>query len=390
MTRSNLLFSYFARMSSAPLWLAGSLLLGCGGSTVQQPEPELEPVAESVEGRVEAQLPTEPVLASELLPPEVASLSNDASLAQHARRAWVGRRGPIRFTRDGAVRPAEEGGPLSPFVPNVVVDVADEDVRLVHTTRGVRVLLWTRAEDLTRVPVDVVAVRPTRTAAAPANDTPGIWLYPGFRLPSAVVRGDLTEFAYATAPVAFRGFVPNSSLGPVFVTAAPPERGGEWSMLKSNAALRDRPNGRVIVQFSQRGEQEYFEHVVALLGEERSGQQLVAFRGAASGDEHFEVVGWARTRDLMIEPASGFGHGVGVGSGFGSQRSLRVALSAGTAVYDAADGTVIGLVFEDTVVAADAAPEGGFEFDIDSPWGVLSLYATRGTEVPAEAGTSLE
>ena len=34
-TRSDLFFSRFKRQSSAPLWLAGCLMAGCGGATVQ-------------------------------------------------------------------------------------------------------------------------------------------------------------------------------------------------------------------------------------------------------------------------------------------------------------------------------------------------------------------
>jgi hypothetical protein len=367
------------RVAHAGLWLDGGAAgpefgRACRGTPSQGPTPERVETAEP------AALPR-----SERLPSEVATLLDEASMAQHTRRAWVERRAPIRYRRDGAVRPADEGDPLPARWPNVVVDVVEGDVRLVHATQGLRVLVWTRAEDLTHVPVEVVAVRPSRTAAAPADDAAGVRLYPGFRLTGAMARGELTEFAYATPPVAFRGFVPNASLGPVFMSAAPPEREGGTSLLRSNAALRDRPTGRVVAQFSPQGEHVVFEHPVTLLGEARSGQQRVSYRGAAGPDEHFEVLGWASTRDLRLEPGPGFGRGFGSGSGFGSGRSLRVALPAGTPIFDEAGGSVIGVVFDESIVPADRAPEGGFGFDISSPWGILSLYSERGTVLPSEA-----
>ncbi|MBK7154595.1 MAG: hypothetical protein IPH72_22895 [Sandaracinaceae bacterium] len=369
-------------------WLAAWLAVGCGSTAVQQDPSEVEPAGAPSQGPTPERVETaEPAALprSEPLPSEVATLLDEASMAQHARRAWVEHRAPIRYRRDGAVRPAEEGDPVTPRWPNVVVDVVDGDVRLVHATQGMRVLVWTRAEDLTHVPVEVVAVRHTPSAAAPADGTPGVRLYPGFRLTGAMARGDLTEFAYATPPVAFRGFVPNASLGPVFVSAAPREREGGTSLLRSNAALRDRPSGRVVAQFSPQGEHVVFEHPVTLLGEPRSGQQLVSYRGAAGPDEHFEVLGWASTRDLRIEPGPGFGRGFGSSNGFGSGRSLRVALPAGTPIFDEAGGSVIGVVFDESIVPADQAPEGGFAFDIYSPWGILSLYSEQGTVLPSEA-----
>lgn len=367
------------------------LMAGCGGAAVQQPEPERASAPEAQDPSSPTPgLPLEPEPAVTPLPPEVASLVDEASLAQHQRRAWVERSGPIRYRRDGAVRPAEAGEPFTAHWPKVVVDVVEGDVRLVHATEGLRVLVWTRAEDLTHVPVEAVAVRPTRSAAPPADGAPGVRLYPGFRLTGAIARGDVTEFAYTAPPVTFRGFVPNTSLGPVFVPAAPPEREGDMSMLRSNAALRDRPTGRVVAQFSPQGEHVVFEHRVTLLGEARTGQQLVSYRGAAGPDEHFEVLGWASIRDLSIEPGSGFGRGFGSGSGFGSGRSLRVALPAGTPIFDEAGGSVIGVVFDESIVPADRAPEGGFAFDISSPWGILSLYSERGAVLPSEASAPSE
>ena len=370
--------------------LVACMVAGCGGTTLQQPPPATEP---SSEAPLADHVATEPaaaaIPAAEPLPPEVAELLSQEALAAHGRRAWVERRGPLRFTRDGAVRPAEEGAPNTHIWPNVVVDVVDEDVRLLHETRGLRILVWVRAQDLTRVPVDVVIVRTARTAAPPANDAAGVRLYPGFRLPGAVLRGDFTEFAYSAATVAFSGFVPNTALGPVFPPVELPTReGNDWSMLQSRAVLRDRPNGRVIARFSPQNEQEYFEHAVYLLGEERSGHRLVVYQGTENSVERFEVVGWARTRDLRIEPGPAYGRGFGSGSGFGSGRSLRITLTAGTPVSDVRGGTVVGVAYEDTVVVADALPEGGFEFDVSSPWGVLSLYTDRGTVVPGEASAS--
>lgn len=365
-------------------------MAGCGGATVQQPDPVAESVSQPPPADRVAEEPIAAALpAAEPLPPDVAGLLSQETLAAHVRRAWVEQRGPLRFTRDGAVRPAQEGAPNTPMWPNVVVDVVDEDVRLLHETHGLRILVWVRAQDLTRVPVDVAIVRTARTAPPPVGDAAGVRLYPGFRLPGAVLRGDVTEFVYSAATVAFSGFVPNSALGPVFSPVELPAReGGEWSMLQSRAVLRDRPNGRVIARFSPQNEQEYFEHAVYLLGEERSGHRLVVYQGTQNSVEHFEVVGWARTRDLLIEPGPAYGRGFGSGSGFGSGRSLRITLTAGTPLSDLPGGTVIGVAYEDTVVVADASPEGGFEFDVNSPWGILSLYSAHGTVVPTQASAS--
>lgn len=367
-------------------------MMGCGSAATQQPteQPASEGAAEPAASEGPASTPNRAPL-----PTDVATLLDEAALAQLPRRAWVEHPAPYRFTREEpatAPTPSDADDPASTVTsPHAVFDVADQDVRVLHADQGVRILVWASAADLTHVPTEVTAVHPSRTSGAPEAGAPGVWLYPGVRLTDTTARGDLLEFRQSMSGVAFRGLVPTASLGAVFTPVAPPAREGEMTRLRSDAALRDRPNGRVIAQFSVvTGETPWFEHDVVLLGEERNGHRLVAHAGpstpaqpASASVERFEVVGWARTRDLGIEPVGGGLHGAS-GRRVVPADALRIRMTRGTPIRDVANGTIMGVVYEDTVVAADPAPEGHI-FRLSSPWGVLTLHTADAEVLASDA-----
>lgn len=377
----------------AGAWLLCGAMMGCGSAATQQPATERRASEEAAAApAVEA---SESAPSRAPLPTDIATLLDDAALARLPRRAWVERPAPYRFTREEpavAPTPSDADDPASRATsPHTVFDVVEQDVRVLHADQGVRILVWASAADLTQVPTEVTAVHASRTSGAPEAGAPGVWLYPGVRLTNTTARGDLLEFRQSMSGVAFRGLVPAASLGAVFTPAAPPAREGEATRLRSDAALRDRPNGRVIAQFSVvTGETPWFEHDVVLLGEERNGHRLVAHAGpstpaqpASASVERFEVVGWARTRDLGIEPVGEGLTGASGRRGFAADATL-LRMTRGTPIRDVANGTIMGVVYEDTVVAADPAPEGHI-FRLSSPWGVLTLHTADGVVVASDA-----
>jgi hypothetical protein len=230
------------------------------------------------------------------------------------------------------------------------------------------VLVWVRAEDLTRVPVEVVAVRHTRERRRPRRTTPqGCVCTRGSACTGAVAARRLHGVRLRGRPVAFRGFVPNASLGPVFVRRRPTRAGNDWSMLQSNVrCYATARTGRVIAQFSPQG-----EHVstsstrCTLLGESAAATGWWSYPRRRGLGRALRGAGLGKHTRPPHRARAGVGRGFGSGSGFGSGRSLRVALTAGTPISDECEAArVIGVAYDDSVVVADQLPEGGFEFDI--------------------------
>jgi hypothetical protein len=96
------------------------------------------------------------------LPPDVASITDPHSLAEHRQRAWIARYGPIRFAPTEPI--AEETADLNERAnnvdePEIVIDATADQARIVTGKHGLRILIWIPFDDLFSVPVRIVALR---------------------------------------------------------------------------------------------------------------------------------------------------------------------------------------------------------------------------------------
>jgi len=352
--------------------------------------------------------PVAPAPVSVALPPDVASIADPHSLAEHRQRAWIARYGPIRFAPTEPI--AKETADLDERAnnvdePEIVIDATADQARIVTGKNGLRILIWIPFDDLFSVPVHIVALRTRRewkqgkfhvenvggrqvTVIDPADEASAVRVYPGFRFTSVDRRGDDFGVHYKGPLAQFDGFVPRDAFGVVFEPgelAWPPV--GTESRARSNATIVDQPNGHVIATL--RGtEPPSFEHDVFVVGKPQHGFTPIMLTSPPADESsravtRYLIRGWVRSADLGVDEMAQRADGSASGGIPDSQRSRRVTISAGTPLRRVPSGPIIGAAVESGTHAADPAPGGGYWVDVYCPWGALQVYVSEARELRA-------
>jgi len=364
------------------------------------------------DGRIPAAAPPvapAPVSApvSVTLPPDVASITDPHSLAEHRQRAWIARYGPIRFAPTAPI--AQETADLNERAnnvdePEIVIDARANQARIVTGKRGLRILVWIPFADLVSVPVRIVALRTSAgkqgkfhyeyiggkrlTVIDPVDDANAVRVYPGFRFTSVDRRDDDFEVHYKGQLAQFDGFLDSHDFGVVFEPAElawPPP--GTESRARSNATIVDRPNGQVIATL--RGTQPpYFEHEVFVVGEPQHGFTPIMITSPPADESsravtRYLIRGWVRSADLGMDEMPHSAYGSISGGIPDSQRSRLVTIAAGTPLRRVPSGPIIGAAVESGTHPADPAPGGGYWVDVYCPWGALQVYVSEARELGA-------
>ncbi len=341
------------------------------------------------------------------LPPDVASITDPHSLAEHRQRAWIARYGPIRFAPTEPI--AKETADLNERAnnvdePEIVIDATADQARIVTGKHGLRILIWIPFDDLFSVPVRIVALRTSGakqgtfhieyiggrrvTVIDPADEASAVRVYPGFRFTSVDRRGDDFGVHYKGPLAQFDGFLPRDAFGVIFEPgelAWPPP--GTDSRARSNATIVDRPNGDVIATL--RGTQPpYFEHDVFVVGEPQHGFTPIMLTSPPADESsraatRYLIRGWVRSADLGADEMAQSAYGDASGGNPDSQRSRRVTIAAGTPLRRVPSGPIIGAAVESGTHAADPAPGGGYWVDVYCPWGALQVYVSEARELGA-------
>jgi hypothetical protein len=283
--------------------------------------------------------------------------------------------GRVRLARYGAVRLAAgdaepaagahgegEAIELGQSPALVVVDSAAERLRIVVDEGSYRLLLWIEARDINWVISETVdlAFEPGEPAAAPP--APGVRLRPGLPVVRGEQRGSLVFISHEDQCLAVAGWVPVSRLGRQYTPIDEPPVERDLSA-GAGTALRERPNGRELARFTT-------ECHVAYGGREEAGLKLVVYVGNG-----FEARGWISGSSAGGGSSPLFGYGRGFG-GFGGGE--RVLIPAGSCLYAARGGEVVGVATDDAEESGiQAGDEGWYSVAVETGWGDLSLWVAE-------------
>lgn len=288
----------------------------------------------------------------------------------------------VRLARYGAVRLAAgdaepaagskgegEATELGQSPELVVVDSAGDRLRVVVEDGEYRLLLWIEASDLNWVIAETadLAFDPGEPAAAPP--APGVRLRPGLPVVRGDQRGQLVFVSHDDRCITVAGWVPARRLARTYTPVDQPEIERDLSA-SAGTALLERPNGRELARFTT-------ECQVAYGGHEEAGQKLVVYEGT-----DFEVRGWISGSSAGSGTSSLFGYGRAFG-GFGGGE--RVLIPAGSCLYAARGGAVVGVTTDDAEETGVQSSEGGWEsVSVETGWGDLALWVREEGKQAAE------
>jgi len=286
----------------------------------------------------------------------------------------------VRLARYGAVRlaagdpePAAGGRvegeaiELGQSPALVVVDSASDRLRVVVDEGEYRLLLWIEASDLNWVIAETtdLAFEPGEAAAAPP--APGVRLLPGLPVLRGDQRGQRVFVSHDDQCITVAGWVPAARLGREYTPIDQQEIERDLSA-GPGTALYERPNGRELARFTS-------ECHVAYGGREEAGQKLVLYEGNG-----FEVRGWISGSSAGGGSGSLFGYGRAFG-GFGGGE--RAVIPAGSCLYAARGGPVVGVATDDAEEAGVQEAGGGWHsVAVETGWGDLSLWVLEDGKQP--------
>lgn len=322
-------------------WAA--LLVGCGAPAVA-PAPPPAPAAPAAK-RPHVVQPFELVLRGA---PESG-----------VRRGILGRHGAAWLREDGEAHESPgwhdvDGAELA------IAEIAGDRVRVLHEMDDVRMLVWIARHDLAPVVVREVGLAVAPDAPAAARGWPGVIVGPGAPIVERRRVDDVLEVAISTDGVEVAGFVAASAIGDFWdATPAAPRR--PTHALDAGVTIRLAPDDAAPALATTT---EAIE--VRALAPSRGGWREIETLGA-----RVTVHGFVRELDTD-EPGS-FGLVRG-GHGYGSSHAITLDVPAGTCLYDAPDGEVIGIVVEGRPrLARHGADLGWFSLLVNSPWGLLDV-----------------
>lgn len=255
------------------------------------------------------------------------------------RRAIVDRLGEMRMRPDGPSL-TSAGWSAAAHDAIAVADVIGDDVRIVHEDDDARMLLWIRRADLARVTVrQVELVR-------------GVIVEPGTRVTDqdhVVLEG-----------VAIQDPVAADAIGDLWEAAPPALREDGNRTLEASVAIRAAPSDHAL-QLAVTT-----DRVVVHAEADRDGWLVVDTLGP-----QVRVHGYVRDLDAGLDT-----FGTGTGGGYGVSHAITIDVPAGTCLYDAVGGEVIGVITAPRARLANHASESDwFYILVNSPWTLIRVPA---------------
>jgi len=243
------------------------------------------------------------------------------------------------------LRPGDEPhtapGWYVPEDPEVAVaEVQGDRVRILHDDDDVRVLVWIARADLAQVTVREVELRP------------GVVLRAGTPITGAAITAD---------GLVVHGEVEPAQRGDLWDAVPPRPDAGQTRTLGSGRPIRAAPDpGADVLAMTT----EAIE--VRVIGPAARGWLEVETTG-----QHVVVRGLVE-RWYLDDLGATFG--TGGGSGYGSSHAISIEVPAGTCLYDAIDGEMIGIVTSDrSRLARRTDDDSWYVVLVNSPWGLLDI-----------------
>lgn len=219
-----------------------------------------------------------------------------------------------------------------------IAEERGEFVRVLHEDDGVRLLVWILRGDLAPVLIRDVELRP------------GVLLRAG-----TPVRGATIEWE----GLAVKGELPADALGERWDAAAAPQADANTRTLDTGLAIRALPESTAEVLATATEPIE-----VRPLGPEQRGWREVETIGP-----HVIVRGFVE--EWHLDGLGTIGRG---GGGYGSSNSISISVPAGTCLYDAIGGEMIGVTtVAETRLAHRTDDDAWYQLVVNSPWGLLDI-----------------
>jgi hypothetical protein len=146
-------------------------------------------------------------------------------------------------------------------------------------------------------------------------------------------------------------------------TWSPPKDPRPRAVLAKGVELRARGDAAAPVIASVR------DKIVVAIADRKAGWTAVeAVR------PHARVRGFVETAAAVPTDDLGTMHGSGSGHGFGMSHADRIEVPAGTCLFDAREGEVLGVQLKTTVRLGHRRADGWSTVYVDNPWSVAALY----------------
>lgn len=281
------------RYAQAPVTLLAVLssLASCASPRARPPAPTTVVTVPSASPRLPLSVDPPPPPA-----PQVDFLADGYS-ATTARRAWLARRGPLRFSKSGEL--LHSGAAESIRAVSAVVVAESDSVRLLLEMRDVRLLVY--ADRSALAPVACAATMLSLGHDRPPNAATGVKIAPSLLLVEKERTDGTVHVEGSTSDLTFDGWLPAASL---CVT----HDQGELPAVAGNGLVRERarvvasPGGDVVATFGDFGSKApEYRFRVEHEGLGPPGYQVIRFR-----TREVEVRGLVASSDYKPLPS---GHG---------------------------------------------------------------------------------
>ena len=350
-------------MRSSPL-VALVLLVACGGATPPSPTPTPS-TSTSPSTSTIPEAPPVPALLLDL----------DTPLPAEQVRPAPGQHGWLRRDRAGLV---QEIGPHNDrafgAMSMALVERAGDDVRVVEDSVA-RLLIWVPASSLQRVVTTSAPVTVEGYTPGASEIDAGIRLLPGY----PVQRVDGTRaFVRGQHAFDFTGSIELAATGDSYVPAPPTTPAGAIHEVTCDTPILDRPGGARLGLLGP-GDRCYRQAETYVLGAAGKGFKRVMYV-----EPQLVVTGVVAARRVRQPDEGGIAGGVVGGVVGGALADADLARApAGTCLFDARDGTPVGVARYEIDVPGGRTP-GWHETTVATRWGTATVWVDNGS--PHDAG----
>jgi hypothetical protein len=333
-----------------------------------------------------AQAPSEIVLVRQ---PEVkaphaafsivpADLLDDAAVARIRHRVrvrWLRRASPIHATPSEPVIAREQSTEIDRIMP--VIGESGTEIRVVAEDDDARLALWIDRRDAW--PTLLVPVQ-LGDREGRVFERMGAWISTGAPIDVAFGRDRVRHVTLRDPDVVIDGWVPAAAVGNVWLAAPGDTVDLVGRRIQSYAPPTDtRAKTQFVEHATLRASADATAPIVATV----LGADVIGFINARGPWVDVEVVrrharirGFVRASELAPIGEEPLRIGTTGGHGFGMSHAQRVVVAAGTCLFDAANGQVVGVQIKESTRYGerDIDVDGWSRVYVNSPWAVLGFF----------------
>lgn len=326
--------------------LAVVLIAACGGHV---PTPAPAPGARTMP----SPQAVGPRLAPDVVPGE---LGDPGILDRIPRRVRVRVIGAAWVSLGAEPIPHQERDP--PSQPMPVLDEQRDKLRVVGEEDGARIAIWMQRNDARPAAVRTAQLT---DGAGNADHEFGVWLEPGAELELRAQANGRREVSLVSERVRVVGWAPVAALGTVWVVP-PKVVFVTHQTIAEHVMIRAAPSATATVLAETLGD------LQVAAGTIRGDWREVELRR-----DGVRVRGFVPVADVSDGAGDDWGS-IGLGSYSTVSHAIRIDVPAGTCLFEAADGGVVGVTIKQKVRLGYAAEGEWQRVRVGTPWGTYLAY----------------